>query len=64
MNQITTDQTDDFEDIDYEPGEPEEINETCPDCKSNKMICYMQANGPDDYDWVYECRGCGTTQST
>lgn len=48
-----------------DPGEPEEVEgETCPDCGSNKMIRYMQQTSLDDYDWIYECLSCGTTQST
>ena len=39
-----------------------EENEKCPECGSNKMIKYPRASSPDDYDWVYECKGCGVTQ--
>lgn len=56
----------DDEDHDDDRGEPyiEQTEEFCPDCKSPKMIRYMQQNGPDDFDWVWECLACGTTQST
>ena len=48
---------------DYEPH-VEETDDVCPECGSNKMIRYMQLNGPDDYCWIYSCRNCGATQST
>jgi DNA-directed RNA polymerase subunit M/transcription elongation factor TFIIS len=51
-------------DIDYEEIEPEDSGEICPECKSNKMIKYTQQNSPDDYDTIWECMACGTTQST
>ena len=48
-------------DEDYYSIEPEGIEGECPDCKSNKMTKYMEANGPDDYRYVYECLNCGAT---
>jgi DNA-directed RNA polymerase subunit M/transcription elongation factor TFIIS len=45
----------------YYPSSPEELAEECPECKSNKMMRYMEANGLDDYRYVYECRNCGAT---
>ena len=36
-------------------------DEKCPDCGSNKTIKYMTQNGPEDYDWVLECKSCGNT---
>lgn len=51
-------------DFDYDVAEPEEIDEICPECGSNKMIKYTQQTSPDDYDTIYECLSCGATQST
>ena len=45
------------------PRSFEELAEECPSCKSNKMVKYMEADGPDDYRYVYECKNCGCTQT-
>jgi len=51
-------------DIDYVRAEWEDTDEKCPECNSNKMSRQLQANGPDDYDYIYECKSCGATQSS
>lgn len=33
----------------------------CPSCGSTKTRTYPAANGPDDFDQVFECLSCGTT---
>jgi len=53
------------EDQDRDIEEPEHLdNETCPDCGSHRIIKYNQQTSPDDYETVWECLDCGTTQTT
>ena len=35
---------------------------TCPDC-DGLVYKTTQANGPDDFDWLYQCLGCGNEWS-
>lgn len=38
----------------------EETENKCPDCGS-MMMKYPAQTSPDDFDWCYICKGCGTT---
>ncbi|OGO14243.1 MAG: hypothetical protein A2Y53_03815 [Chloroflexi bacterium RBG_16_47_49] len=50
-------------DYEYEPQEPISTEDICDQCGGN-IIKYFTANGPDDYDTVWECLGCGETWSS
>lgn len=55
------DNEDELDYRDYEDPTIEEVWGPCPDCASEKMMRYARQSGPDDFTWVYECRGCGST---
>jgi hypothetical protein len=53
-------QINDTEDQDIERGEPDIIEvEPCPECGTNRWLHWYEANGPDDYNEVWECMKCG-----
>lgn len=53
----------------YTNGEPqtdigevpymERTSEVCPNCKVGMLLKGIKANGPDDYDYYFECPKCG-----
>jgi DNA-directed RNA polymerase subunit M/transcription elongation factor TFIIS len=47
----------DSSEINYEPQE--EVDEICPECKSNRMVKYYRNEFNWNYTTVYECLGCG-----
>jgi len=61
MEEHTLSENDYSPDDEYYPTEKEDVDSICTECGSNKMTKYMEANGPDDYRYVYECLGCGAT---